>query len=212
MPPTHPPCEVAQRKEVLFLIDGSESISEANFALIQENINNITLQLYESQPADVSVAFTEYSTAVTQVSSSFHPLSSLAAVSSLELVVNSIEQSFGITNTGDGILAALSFFRNHATAGTARVLVVVTDGTTSASNRDALALAAEQLRAADVTTMAIGIGRGTDIEELKLISGEVGVTDPERAVTTLDFSGLKEIQAQTVAVVQGACTQGLLAV
>eukprot|EP00050_Salpingoeca_kvevrii_P011277 m.14163 g.14163 ORF g.14163 m.14163 type:complete len:2985 (-) comp3348_c0_seq1:299-9253(-) len=177
--PTVLPCEPIQNKDIVFVVDGSESVGEDDFARIKTFLGTLMDRLMIDDGTD-RVAFIEYSHTVTVWSSSFATTQARA-----ESDLASVEQSFGVTYTGTALLTAVSFLENHQREDAQGMIVVLTDGRTSVENQDELAAAISALRNTDIAVIALGLGRLVDESELLEMTNDADRVFPKVEIADL---------------------------
>uniref|UniRef100_UPI00398E8434 collagen alpha-3(VI) chain-like n=1 Tax=Pristiophorus japonicus TaxID=55135 RepID=UPI00398E8434 len=177
------------KRDIIFLIDGSSSVGNANFLQICEFILNI-INKFVIGPDSVQVAVVQYSGVAT---TEFH-LNTHTTQSALQTALKRLRPRGGwALNTG----AALDYvFRNHFTraAGSRKeddvpqLLVLIT----GERSRDDVKQPAEILKRAAVMTFAIG-DRNADPAQLKEIA-----IDPSLVFNVDEFQYLPEVQEQVM--------------
>lgn len=157
-------CDRVDRKDVYFLVDGSESVKRTDFALMKTLLVEVTESLLVNSSGSNRVAFAEFSDSFTQVSRVFESSFGLA-----DEDISNIEQTFGLTFTATSIVKALSFMDAQARQDqeVTRVLVLITDGATSSGDVSNLPSAITELRNRAIDVIAVGVGR---VEETELVS------------------------------------------
>lgn len=157
-------CFDANPKDILFVIDGSESFRAAEFETTREYIARTIPTILENPGYRLALA--EYSTGYTQVSSTFRE-DEVIVLAELQM----LQQSRGVTNTGSALLEALEFFASHRETEATPVIVVITDGRTTPNNVMALNRAIQQLNNNEFMRVAVGLSDNLDMEELISIAG-----------------------------------------
>lgn len=172
--------------DVLILVDTSESVTENDLDDIKSWVTQVSTRLLDNNP-DAAVAIAEYSTSYTQTTNF---LSDAFAIDSQ--VNANLEASSGITNTGSAIMSALRFLDNSGRFGSNKVLILLTDGTTSSGNRVVLDTAIRQLDSRRLTgnfaAQTVGVGTMVSLTELQAISGN---EDNEFEITS--FGALRTV-------------------
>ncbi|XP_039379152.1 collagen alpha-6(VI) chain isoform X3 [Mauremys reevesii] len=176
-----PECEI--QADLVFLIDGSNSIDQTNFTRMKDFLKDLIDQIDYDQNVQIGIAQysdryqTEFSLGVFQ------------SKSELNIQIQKIKQMTGTrTLIGNALKKVKEFFAPARTRRVTRnvqpVLLVVTDGV----SHDDVAAPAEDLRKEGVHTYAIGVGE-IDPSQLMQIAGI-----PERKYTVNDFKELKIIK------------------
>lgn len=173
--------ECTDQQDVLFLVDGSESILSFEFDLLR----NFVLDLADRLPVSVNqsnLLLSEYST-------DYRLLSPSRVSSSSEMVdtiQNQLNQSLGITNTATALRRSALDLNRLGRPGVQQVIVLITDGATSPDDAVNLGSTIATLREANITTVAVGIGRAFTQpgaqQELLDISGS-----PDRTFEIMSF-------------------------
>lgn len=185
----------------MLLVDGSESVSEANFVLVKSFLREFSETFQGTFNGSIAIA--EYSSGYTQVSPAFSSNQTLT----LEQI-QGMSQTFGVTNTGTALSQAQDFLlQTNDGRGQDTVLVVLTDGATSPT--DLAALEESRIRLStqsNVAVFAIGIGFGPDTAELQKISGEFA--EPfTRTFPQLSFSELQSFASNLIgSITEESCT------
>ncbi|EYB94990.1 hypothetical protein Y032_0165g48 [Ancylostoma ceylanicum] len=181
---------VALRLNVLFLLDGSGSVSGATFAMQMKMLNKIANMM--------NIGRNESQIAVLQYAGFTRLEFGFSDHQSLDDLLNSlrrIRHMSGTTKTGKAMLKALELFQKakHAEEqDVSQVAVVVTDG----HSHDNPLPAAEALRAAGVTILTLGIGEHINRDEIVRISGkdELAFQDLHRNISLENFvAGFKNL-------------------
>ncbi|XP_041056882.1 collagen alpha-3(VI) chain isoform X1 [Carcharodon carcharias] len=183
-----PKAEVqVSKRDIVFLIDGSSSVGNANFLQICKFILNIT-DKFVIGPDSVQVAVVQYSGVAT---TEFY-LNTHTTQSALQIALKRLRLRGGWTlNTG----AALDYvYRNHFTraAGSRKednvpqFLVLIT----GKSSKDDVKRPADTLKRAAIITVAVGAGNAdpTQLNEIAI--------DPSLIFSVDDFHSLRELQEQ----------------
>nr|XP_042712099.1 collagen alpha-6(VI) chain-like [Chrysemys picta bellii] len=180
-----PECEI--QADLVFLIDGSNSIKPANFTRMKDFLKVILDQIDYDQNVQIGIA---------QYSDRYKKEFSLGAFqnkSELNIQIQNIKQMTGTrTLIGAALRKVREFFApvrsRRVTRNVQPVLLVVTDG----KSHDDVAEPAEDLRREGVHIYAIGVGK-IDHSQLMQIAGV-----PERKYTVNDFNELKIIKKRLV--------------
>ncbi|EFO27042.1 hypothetical protein LOAG_01440 [Loa loa] len=156
--------------DLLFILDGSGSVSGNTFATQMAMLNKI-VDMIEIGPKNTQIAVMQYSS-YTRVEFNF---SANPNKESLRASLQKIRHISGTTKTGKALDKALHVFRHDSSFGArlnqddvAQVAVVVTDG----HSHDDPIPAAVRLRQAGVQILTLGIGAHINMGELMEITGD----------------------------------------
>ncbi|XP_056236933.1 collagen alpha-6(VI) chain-like [Seriola aureovittata] len=186
-------CENVTAADIVFLVDGSSSISPQSFQDIQRFLHSVIMAL-DIGPKKVQIGLAQYS-------DDFHPEFLLKDHKDRKSLLDAVEKLSlrgGITNTGKAIdLLQKRYFTpaagSRANHRIPQIAVVITDGV---SNDDVIA-PAQRLRDKGVIVFAIGVGEA-NVPELESIA----VLSPKDFVFTIDnyqaLARLKETLLSTV--------------
>ncbi|CAG9539748.1 unnamed protein product [Cercopithifilaria johnstoni] len=159
-----------RQMDLLFILDGSGSVSGSTFATQLTMLNKI-VDMVEIGPKNTQIAVMQYSS-YTLVEFNF---SSNPNKEALRTSIQKIRHISGTTKTGKALDKALHVFRHDSNSGArmnqddvAQVAVVVTDG----HSHDDPVPAAVRLRHAGIQILALGIGAHINIGELVEITGD----------------------------------------
>ncbi|XP_077158752.1 collagen alpha-6(VI) chain-like [Paroedura picta] len=174
-----PECEV--HADLVFLIDGSNSIGYTNFDIMKDFLKKLLDQISYNQNMQVGMA--QFSTRYEEV----FGLHGNSSKSELQDKIGNVTMVKGLeTNIGNALKNVKAFFsppRRRVTRQTQPMLLVITDG----DSHDEVAQPAEDLRKEGVEIYAIGVGNITDMT-LQMIA-----ESPERKFKVTDFPGLSTI-------------------
>eukprot|EP00058_Branchiostoma_floridae_P001069 XP_002586557.1 hypothetical protein BRAFLDRAFT_106340 [Branchiostoma floridae] len=174
--------------DLVFVIDGSGSISSVSFGSVMKFAADMSLRL-DISATTTRVGMVQYSTNVTPE----FMLKEHTTKKSVEKAIGDVKRLGGGTNTGK----ALKFVRTEMDwrdPPTKRVAIVVTDG----KSQDDVGTPATALRQAGVVLYAVGVGLPTD--ELKEITG-----DPTKVYALNSYDELQDIiQDISNSVVEGS--------
>ncbi|WKY02702.1 hypothetical protein Q1695_016175 [Nippostrongylus brasiliensis] len=178
------------RLNVLFLLDGSGSVSGRTFGLQMKMLNKIAnmMQIGKNESRIAVMQYAGY----TRLEFGFEDHQDINAL--MESLRN-IRHMSGTTKTGKAMLRALDVFKKakrNDEHGVSQVAVVVTDG----HSHDDPIPAAEALRAAGVTILTLGIGEHINRDEIVKISGkdEYAFQDLHKEIPLEHFvSGFKNL-------------------
>ena len=122
----------AQAIDLAFMVNGSGSISAADFTTQKEGIK-AALQNRDFFPLDGSVSFSlvQYANGITEVHIPYTVINTAADVNSLVAQVEAIVQIQGSTNPGDGIVTASNLLAAANNTSGQQVLCLSTDGITN---------------------------------------------------------------------------------
>ncbi|KAL4002040.1 von Willebrand factor type A domain family protein [Acanthocheilonema viteae] len=159
-----------RQMDLLFILDGSGSVSGSTFATQMAMLNKI-VDMIEIGPKNTQIAVMQYSS-YTRVEFNF---SANPNKETLRASLQKIRHISGTTKTGKALDKALHVFRHDSNSGArlnqddvAQVAVVVTDG----HSHDDPISAAVRLRHAGVQILALGIGAHINMGELVEITGD----------------------------------------
>ncbi|XP_041942695.1 mucin-5AC-like isoform X3 [Alosa sapidissima] len=174
--------------DIVFLLDGSRSVSPDQFLIMKTFVKNVTRSLL---PYNTLFAFAQYSSELTK-----HVNFNQYNKRTFESQVNSIVQSRGGTYTARAIKKVVQEMFDSsvgARAGAKRFLIVITDGLTSDSA--SYTSVAAQADASNITRYAIGVGGAWSSQssqnELKSIASK---PDSEHVFPVTNFEGLTHIR------------------
>ncbi|NWY00126.1 CO6A6 protein, partial [Nothoprocta ornata] len=183
-----------QLADLVFLIDGSESISENNFSIMKNFMKEIVDSFIVSKD-DVHVGVVQYS----QDPQKEFSLKDFYTSTSVKDQIDSIVQLRSSTYTGKGLRFVRSLFEpangSRIRQGVSQNLIVITDGY-SADEVDDAAMA---LRREGVLLFAVGIGTINSFELLRIAG------DAKRVFTVESFDALKTIKRH---IVEEVCESG----
>ncbi|XP_010221222.1 PREDICTED: collagen alpha-6(VI) chain [Tinamus guttatus] len=183
-----------QLADLVFLIDGSESISENNFSVMKNFMKEIVDSFIVSKD-DVHIGVVQYS----QDPQKEFSLKDFYTSTSIKEQIDSIVQLRSSTFTGKGLRFVRSLFEpangGRIRQGASQHLIVITDGY-SADEVDDAALA---LRNEGIHVFAVGIGTINSFELLRIAGG------PKRVFTVENFDALKTIKRH---IVEEVCESG----
>ncbi|KAK6745165.1 hypothetical protein RB195_011716 [Necator americanus] len=180
---------VALRLNVLFLLDGSGSVSGSTFDMQMKMLNKIANMMHIGKN-ESQIAVLQYA-GYTRLEFGFNDNQSLDYLLN---TLRKVRHMSGTTKTGKAMSKALELFQKakRPDEDVSQVAVVVTDG----HSHDNPLPAAEVLRAAGVTILTLGIGRHINRGEIVLISGkeELAFQDLHKNTSLENFvSGFKNL-------------------
>eukprot|EP00061_Rhincodon_typus_P018866 g48225.t1 len=181
-----PDCDVHEA-DIVFLIDGSSSISPSDFSRMKDFLKYV-VRMFTVGQTNVQFGIAQYSSKQTTI---FH-LNELSVQSEIFDRIDKITQLFGGTITGEALEFVMDFFQTSAGSrkleGVPQYLLVVTDGL----SQDFVAAPANNLRKENINVFAVGVGEAND-NELIQISGA-----PERKIYIENFDELDTIKRRIV--------------
>lgn len=185
--------------DVIFLLDGSDSISDQEFRQQIEFVRRF-VHLSDISPESVRVGLTVVSSAIGDE----YPLSLNSTKENLMLVLDSITQPQEGSRTDLGLVEMEQLFSRHARRGILRIGVILTDG--RAKYVRATEGEAQVVKDAGIILIAIGVGRLIQFTELEKIA-----TTKENAYSLEPIDISTKFLADTVAFLgQESCTGHLL--
>ncbi|XP_059508798.1 collagen alpha-6(VI) chain-like [Stegostoma tigrinum] len=181
-----PVCDVHEA-DIVFLIDGSSSISPSDFSRMKDFLKYV-VRMFTVGQTNVQFGIAQYSSKQTTI---FH-LNETSVQSEIFDLIDNITQLFGGTMTGEALEFVMHFFQTSAGSrkleGVPQYLLVITDGL----SQDFVASPANNLRKENINVFAVGIGEAND-NELIQISGA-----PERKIYIENFDELATIKRRIV--------------
>ncbi|XP_019636957.1 PREDICTED: mucin-like protein isoform X1 [Branchiostoma belcheri] len=169
--------------DLVFLLDGSGSITAPNFEITKNFVQNTTSD-FQIGPANTLVAVVQYQ-------SSPHdefPLNRYTTLDELLPAIRNISYRSGGTQTGlaiDYVLDSSLTEYNGARPGVPKVVIVVTDG----HSGDSVVAPSQRAHQSEIIMVAIGVGSGYNIHELKEIA-----TSNVTLGTVSDFALLEKLK------------------
>uniref|UniRef100_A0A3Q1FGL9 VWFA domain-containing protein n=1 Tax=Acanthochromis polyacanthus TaxID=80966 RepID=A0A3Q1FGL9_9TELE len=177
-------CKRANVADIVFIVDESGSIKEANFQLMRTFLSSIISGL-EVGLARVRLGIVTYN----EMQTAQLYLNTFQTKTDILQLINFMPYSGGGTNTGAALDFTLKNIFNEkrgSRKGVQKVAVVVTDG----KSQDSVVVPAATLRRAGVTVYAVGI---KDANEAEL--REMATSPPEKHVFIVDsFTQLKSLE------------------
>ncbi|XP_045171931.1 uncharacterized protein LOC123533983 isoform X2 [Mercenaria mercenaria] len=149
--------------DVIFLLDGSDSISEQEFSEQLQFVRSF-VQLSDISPESIRVGLTVVSSTIGDE----FPLSLNSTKENLVQVLNSLNQPQEGSRTDLGLVEMEQLFNRHARRGVLRIGVILTDG--RAKYVRATEGEARVIKDAGVFLIAVGVGRLIKFTELEKIA------------------------------------------
>ncbi|MGH0126139.1 UNVERIFIED_CONTAM: hypothetical protein FKN15_073539, partial [Acipenser sinensis] len=181
-------CEI-QKADIVFLIDGSTSISSEDFKTMKKFLTAMVIN-FDIRPNRVQIGVAQYSDSYEKL---FY-LRSFSDISTFQNQIENISQLLGDTHIANALKNVKDFFTRSAgsrkSEGVEQILVVITDGV--AQDKDYVYQAAEDLRQDSITIYALGIGN-IDVYQLIEIAGT-----PERKFMVNNFNELETFKTRFV--------------
>ncbi len=116
--------------DVVFLMDGSGSISAEDFSLQKDGlINAISNSAVVPRDGSIAIAVVQFGNGITRVESPYRVIQSEADASSVIATIRAFGQIGGSTNPGDAVNQAVTVLNNSGTPGATQVICMSTDGT-----------------------------------------------------------------------------------
>ncbi|KAM9308136.1 collagen alpha-6(VI) chain-like [Gastrophryne carolinensis] len=186
---------IMEEADLVFLIDGSTSISPSDFDNMKEFIVSV-VDDFDISPGRVHVGMAQYSDLYRL---EFLP-NNYTDKESIKDMITNISKLEGNTHIGKALsLTASEFFSQAANSrskrGVPQILVVITDG----ESQDDVALPAQDLRSQGIATYAVGVGQVSETQLLQIAGS------PWQRYAIANFTGLKNIKER---VVTDICTPG----
>uniref|UniRef100_UPI00358EC2DF cartilage matrix protein-like isoform X3 n=1 Tax=Myxine glutinosa TaxID=7769 RepID=UPI00358EC2DF len=177
-------CEYEKPADVVFLIDGSSSITKEIFNttlfLVRTIVNGLDID-----SGNVRAALVQYSGSFLEEKNTLHfNLDWYNSNADLQKAISSVPYMTGFTQTGFALFYTLdSIFRSHARPDVEKILIFISDGG-GYGNFEA---AADGMKASGVTVFSIGVG-DINFKTLQVIASD---PDTEHAI---QFNQLPDIQ------------------
>ncbi|CAH1226389.1 MUC4 [Branchiostoma lanceolatum] len=169
--------------DLVFLLDGSGSITAPNFKITKSFVQNTTSD-FQIGTAHTQVGVVQYSSDPTEE----FPLNRYTSLDDLLPAINNIPYRGGGTQTGKAITYVLdnSLTEWHgARPGVPKVVIVVTDG----QSDDDVTPPAQRANGSGIIMVAIGVGSGINMNELMEIA-----TSNDTFGTVTDFALLEKLK------------------
>lgn len=151
--------------DVIFILDGSESIRRSDFNITQHYVRREVeaLNVFEN---GANVAVIVYSDDVSDVI----PFNSNMNVDQLESDIMKLKQPRLGTNTAAALQEAGRLYRDHGRPDATKIVVLITDGDTR--NNKPPRLEAKALKDNNISIVAVGVGPETDVTELNELASK----------------------------------------
>ncbi|XP_076807221.1 collagen alpha-6(VI) chain-like isoform X3 [Clavelina lepadiformis] len=177
--------------ELVFLVDGSTSVSHHDFSLAKSWIRNMTFNF------DIS----RYTTRVAVIQYSSYPRTEFGLTSydngeSVRRAVSGIEYMSGSTLTGMALRYAIERVFIAARDGSARVAIVLSDG----ESQDRVNEAAQALKTSGISIFAVGVGDMSSsdrVQQLRAISSSHPQSN-DNVFMVKDFLSIGRIQRRLI--------------
>ncbi|KAH3753954.1 hypothetical protein DPMN_188609 [Dreissena polymorpha] len=173
--------------DVMFLMDGSDSIDASEWSKEKDFVARIVMAL-DISPSTVNVGFTVYSSDI-HTHTGLNPFQPKVV---LNAKIRNVEHPTGIaTNTAMGIAHVTQTLKEQprTRANAPKIMIVITDGTSV--NPAETIRQAQDAKASGITIIAVGIGNTAFVEELREIS-----SSPQHYYQAPDFDTLRGIETQ----------------
>ncbi|XP_069502728.1 collagen alpha-6(VI) chain [Ambystoma mexicanum] len=182
-----PECEV-HKADIVFLIDGSTSISDSDFVVMKDFMSSVVAQ-FDTRPGMVHFGVAQFSVTYQD---EFGMASSLSD-SGIKNQIGGLQQMQGGTLIGNALRSVgRSLFTPRSgcriNEGIQQLLLVITDGV----SQDKVAKAAEFLRKRSINIYAIGVGVVSHTQLLEIAGS------PDKKFTVDNFSELNSIKKRIV--------------
>ncbi|XP_064612874.1 uncharacterized protein LOC135476692 [Liolophura sinensis] len=151
--------------DVIFILDGSESIRRSDFNITQHYVRREVeaLNVFDD---GANVAVIVYSDDVSDVI----PFNSNTNVDQLENDIMKLKQPRLGTNTASALREAAKLYKAHGRPDATKIVVLITDGDTR--NKSPPRLEAKALKDNNISIVAVGVGPETDDTELKALASK----------------------------------------
>ncbi|XP_038617405.1 collagen alpha-6(VI) chain-like [Tachyglossus aculeatus] len=176
-----------QEADLVFLCDGSTSVSQTDFDYMKEFLIAVTNNL-AIQPFKVQVGMAQFSHGYQEE----FELTSFSDRLPLNDRINKTQKTGGGTSIGKALKKVRSYFKpdggSRIKAGVPQILLLITDG----QSQDEVASAAEELRRLGVEILAVGVGEFS-MDQLLQITG-----NPDNVLTVGKFQDVKEVKKRVI--------------
>ncbi|MGH0126136.1 UNVERIFIED_CONTAM: hypothetical protein FKN15_073536 [Acipenser sinensis] len=187
-----PICE-NQEADIVMLIDGSQSISQEDFKVMQQFMKEV-VSGFKIGKEDIRIGVAQFST---KPQKEFY-LNELYSIVAIKDKIDSIKQLKQTTHIGEALKFIRSYFQpstgSRKSQSIPQNLLVITDG----HSQDLVDEAADALRNENIDIFAIGVGHINSFELLQ-IAGK-----PEHMFTVKNFNELENIKKR---IVRNICDQ-----
>nr|XP_018671382.1 collagen alpha-6(VI) chain-like isoform X2 [Ciona intestinalis] len=180
--------------ELVFLVDGSSSVSREDFLLVKQWVHNMTLNFDISRDT-TRVAVVQYSS----YPRTEFDLDTYSSAVGVLRGIDLIQYMSGNTQTGLALRYAIESVFSRAREDSAKVAIVLSDG----RSQDQVNEAATSLRSSGIATFAVGIGDEMSherMEELRQIS-VAAAEDQSSVFMAKDFRSIGQLQERLVSAV-----------
>ncbi|KAH9519364.1 hypothetical protein Btru_075350 [Bulinus truncatus] len=187
--------------DIIFAVDGSNSMGEDNFILQRNSLVNLVNKLAVSQE-EVHVGVIPFSSSVDQT----QVIQLTGNKVSLSQSINSLNYPDEQTRTDLAIDEAITMFRRYGRGGSVpKLLMIITDG--ASTSPDKTLRSANTAKADNVTIYALGVTKQVDYDELVKIASK-----SDKVLLTPDFKTLEEslLNATNKACVDLKCVDSLI--
>nr|CAB3232764.1 collagen alpha-6(VI) chain-like [Phallusia mammillata] len=182
--------------ELVFVVDGSSSVSRDDFRLAKQWIHNMTLN-FDVSPDTTRVAVVQYST---EPRTEFE-LDSYEDSRGVVRGINHMQHMSGNTQTGKALRYVIDQVFVRARPGSSKVAIVISDG----RSQDEAKQAAAALQTEGIATFAVGVGDMTSsggVSELRQIANMAD--DSDSVFMVEDFQSIGKIQEKLI---EAVCEQ-----
>uniref|UniRef100_UPI00398E99DF collagen alpha-6(VI) chain-like n=1 Tax=Pristiophorus japonicus TaxID=55135 RepID=UPI00398E99DF len=183
---TNPECDL-QEADIVFLIDGSESIDAEDFDRVKSFIRNM-VDVFTVAPSNIQFGLAQFSSIFQKV----FDLNDFSEKKPLMAKIEEMAQLNQGTEIGLALTETVGLFSREAGGrkafGVPQFLLMITDG----KSKESVVAPAERLRDEDISILTVGIGE-VDVKQLLQISGS-----PNRVYSVANFQDLGKIKKRIV--------------
>ena len=179
---------VSSQADVVFVVDDSTSVQRLNYRLVLRFIQDVVNKSLTIGPDDTQIGFISFSNTV---KSQFY-FNTFSDKTQLIDKIGRIKYRGGGTNIARALLEA---YQKHfqdpvrgAREGAAKVLVLITDGTSTGTEE-----ISQVLRDDGIKILCVGISAGVDLQQLRSIAA-----DDQNVFDASDFSKLGDIAGNLI--------------
>lgn len=141
-PAEHSLAQAGQRREIVFVIDGSGSISRSDFTTQKEGLKRAVLNpSVLTRDGSIVVGLVQFAGGRTRVEINLTPIRSENDAAVVSARIDAIQQIGGSTNPGDGVNTAMTLFANSGSPASKQSICLSTDGTQNSGSDIRTALA-----------------------------------------------------------------------